>query len=117
MEIKSKEDLDKAIDMVEELLEKENLTDEESEYLDYLTDVIGDYEDIHYPIPKSSPKEVLNFIFEQNQQLTNAILAEQTNIPEITIVAFRNGDRVADDIEAEILGQRFSLDPSIFKEE
>jgi HTH-type transcriptional regulator / antitoxin HigA len=117
IQINSQEELDEAIDTVEKLLEKGDLSDEENEYLDHLTDLIEAYENIHYPIDKSPPKDVLNFIFSQNDHLTNAILAKETNLPEATIEALRNGDRVANDIEAQVLGQRFYLDPSVFQEE
>lgn len=65
--IKPEEENERALAIVESLLKKgeKNLTPEEDELLDLLTDLIHDFEEKAYPIPKSEPHEMVAFLLEQ----------------------------------------------------
>lgn len=65
--IKTEEENERALAIVESLLKKgeKNLTPEEDELLDLLTDLIHDFEEKAYPIPKSEPHEMVAFLLEQ----------------------------------------------------
>ena len=65
--IKTEEENERALAFVESLLEKgeENLTPEEDALLELLSDLIHDFEEKAYPIPKSEPREMVAFLLEQ----------------------------------------------------
>lgn len=66
--IKTEQENDRALAMVESLMEKgeRNLTLEESELLDLLTNLIRDYEaEVRPPRAKSKPHEMVAFLLEQ----------------------------------------------------
>ena len=65
--IKTEEENERALAIVESLMEKGegNMTPEEDALLDLLTGLIHDFEQKAYPIPKSEPHEVVAFLMEQ----------------------------------------------------
>ena len=66
--IRTEEENDRALAMVESLMEKgeRNMTPEESELLDLLTNLIRDYEaEVRPPRGKSRPHEMVAFLLEQ----------------------------------------------------
>ena len=66
--IRTEEENDRALAMVESLMEKgeRNVTPEESELLDLLTNLIRDYEaKVRPPRGKSKPHEMVAFLLEQ----------------------------------------------------
>src|SRR5216684_9427033 len=65
--IKTEEENERALAIVESLMEKgeENLTPEEDALLELLTDLIHDFESKAYTISKSEPHEMLAFLIEQ----------------------------------------------------
>lgn len=65
--IKTEEENERALAIVESLLEKGegNMTPEEDALLELLTDLIHDFEEKAYPIAKSEPREMVAFLLEQ----------------------------------------------------
>jgi len=65
--IKTEEENERALAIVESLLEKGEgkLTPEEDALLELLADLIHDFEEKAYPIPKSEPHEMVAFLLEQ----------------------------------------------------
>ena len=65
--IKTEEENDRALVIVESLMKKgeNNLTPEEDALLDLLVDLIHDFEEKAYPIPESKPHEMIEFLLEQ----------------------------------------------------
>jgi HTH-type transcriptional regulator / antitoxin HigA len=65
--IKTEEENERALAIVESLLEKgeANMTPEEDELLELLADLIHNFEEKAYPIPKSAPHEIVAFLLEQ----------------------------------------------------
>ena len=65
--IKTEEENERALAIVESLLEKGEayMTPEEDELLELLADLIHDFEEKAYPIPKSAPHEIVAFLLEQ----------------------------------------------------
>ena len=65
--IKTEEENERALAIVESLMEKGqgDLTQEEDALLELLTDLIHDFEEKAYPIPKSEPHELVAFLLEQ----------------------------------------------------
>ncbi|MFN3323399.1 MAG: type II toxin-antitoxin system HigA family antitoxin [Bryobacteraceae bacterium] len=65
--IRTEGENERALAIVESLMEKgeKNLTPEEDELLDLLVDLIHDFEEKAYPIPKSEPHKMVAFLLEQ----------------------------------------------------
>jgi len=65
--IKSEEENERALAIVESLMKKGegNMTPEEDALLELLTDLIHDFEEKAYPIPKSAPHEMVAFLLEE----------------------------------------------------
>jgi len=65
--IRSEEENDRMLGIVESLMAKgeDNLSPEEDALLDLLVDLIRAFEAKAYPIPKSAPPELLEFLLEQ----------------------------------------------------
>jgi HTH-type transcriptional regulator/antitoxin HigA len=67
--IKTEEENERALSIVESLMVKgeENMTPEEDALLELLTDLIQDFEEKAYPIPKSEPHKMVAFLLEQRE--------------------------------------------------
>ena len=65
--IKTEEENERALAIVESLMEKGegNMTVEEDALLELLTDLIHDFEEKAYPIPRSEPHKMVAFLLEQ----------------------------------------------------
>jgi len=65
--IKTEEENERALAIVESLMEKgeANMTPEEDELLELLADLIHNFEEKAYPIPKSEPHQIVAFLLEQ----------------------------------------------------
>jgi HTH-type transcriptional regulator/antitoxin HigA len=63
--IRNDEQLDAAVEMLNMLLDKRELTEWEQDYLTVLGTLIKKYEDAHYPMPSVSGRDVLEFLMDQ----------------------------------------------------
>jgi HTH-type transcriptional regulator/antitoxin HigA len=76
--IKSQAHLDEAQKVMDRLLAKGKLDDGEELYLDALSDLVGTYEDEHYPIEPASDAEMLRHLIEA-KGITQAQLCRETS--------------------------------------
>jgi HTH-type transcriptional regulator/antitoxin HigA len=65
--IKTEEENERTLAVIQSLMEKgeRNMTPEEDALLELLTNLVHDFEEKAYPIPKSSPGEMVAFLLEQ----------------------------------------------------
>jgi len=77
-------------------------------YMGYLA---KQYEEKHYPIPKSTPREVLQFLMEEHH-LKQADLPEIGNQAKVSEVL--NGKRSLNVNQIKKLSERFKVSPSLF---
>jgi len=65
--IKTEEENERTLAVIESLMEKgeRNMTPEEDALLELLTNLVHDFEEKAYPVPKSSPDEMVAFLLEQ----------------------------------------------------
>lgn len=68
-------ELDRAVELVDELLDRPALTTTEQEYLDVLAELIEDYEDAHIPISEANGVDVLRHLMDEHH------LAQQDLVP------------------------------------
>src|SRR6188474_1057732 len=78
--IQDEDELAAAQEMIDQLLQRE-LDAGAQAYLDVLTDLVGTYEDDHYPIPDVSEADVLRELMRSND-LSQTKLAKMTRISQ-----------------------------------
>lgn len=112
-DISTEEDNNKALEISEMLANEPNLTPEEDRILERLLDQIEKFEAEHYPLDgESTPLSRLLFLMETNC-LTPTDIREVLGSPSIT-AAIINGEREISKDDAVKLGQRFSVEPTLF---
>jgi HTH-type transcriptional regulator / antitoxin HigA len=110
--IVSDEENEKAIALAEELSHKPNRTPEEDALLELLTALIKKFEDENYPIPVTSPLEILKHLMEARdliQENLVGVIGSRGVVSEVM-----NGKRSISKAQAKALGEFFSVEPSLF---
>src|SRR5437660_1538878 len=82
--LQSDEELDEAIEVIDQLLSRKKLLPEEEEYLDILSDIVERYEDEHVLIPDVSATDMLRHLIEA-KGVTQQSVAAATGISNSTI--------------------------------
>jgi HTH-type transcriptional regulator/antitoxin HigA len=104
--------LDEAIAVIDDLLDKGELSDGEEQYLDALSVLIEAYESEHIPFPEISGVEVLRHIMAENDLRQSDLL----DVFETRSVASEvmNGKRSLTLNHVRRLSERFRLPPEVF---
>jgi len=110
--IRDEEHLDQATVVLHDLIARD-LDEGEAAYLDVLTDIVGAYEDEHYPPAQVAPSDLLKELLDQNR-LSQGELARQAGIAQSTLSAICQGTRKPTVEQAKKLGERFKLEPAAF---
>ena len=63
--IRTEKELDRAIEVIDALLDRADLTAAEEDYLDLLGDLVEQYEDEAHPLPDVSDGAMLRFLIDQ----------------------------------------------------
>ena len=111
--IRSEAELDRAIAMIDSLLDRAKRDADEEDYLDVLSDLVEKYEDEHDPMPPASGSEMLRFLIE-SQGTTQAKVAAETRIAESTISEVLAGKRELNRKHIEALARHFHVSPAVF---
>ena len=111
--LRSEAELDRAVAMIDFLLEQHELSLDEKDYLDVLSDLVERYEDQHDPMPPVSGAEMLRFLIE-SQPTTQAAVAVETGIAESTISEILSGKRELNRKHIETLSRHFHVSPAVF---
>jgi HTH-type transcriptional regulator / antitoxin HigA len=110
--IRSDEELTAAHATLDDLLRQE-LDEDEKDYLDVLTDLVEKYEREVHPIPDVSEAEMLRFLMELSQ-LSQPELAKKVGIAQSTISAVLNGNRSLTRQHIVKLAKLFNVSPAVF---
>ncbi|QFS48089.1 helix-turn-helix domain-containing protein [Nostoc sphaeroides] len=110
--IKTEEENEKFLEIVEELLSRSNLTPEEDALLELLVKLIEDFEDKHYQLNSSTPYSRLLHLMEA-RGLEQADLVEILGSSEI-VTKIMNCELEITKEQAEALGNFFHVEPSLF---
>jgi HTH-type transcriptional regulator/antitoxin HigA len=110
--IKTEEENDKFLEIVEELLSHSYLTPEEDTLLELLVKLIEDFEDKHYQLNSSTPYSRLLHLMEA-RDLEQADLVEILGSSEI-VTKIMNSELEITKKQAEALGKFFHVEPSLF---
>jgi HTH-type transcriptional regulator/antitoxin HigA len=111
--IQSDADLDRAIAVVDALLDRDGLDAGEQDYLDVLSDLVERYEDQTDPPRDVSDAEMLRFLMEQ-QEVKQVELSRATGIVESTISAVLSGKRTLNRSQIGKLASYFHVSPGVF---
>jgi HTH-type transcriptional regulator/antitoxin HigA len=111
--IRSEAELDRALAMIDRLLDQKTRNQDEEDYLDVLSDLVEKYEDEHDPMPPVSGAEMLRFLIE-NQETTQAKVAAETGIAESTISEILAAQRELNRKHIEALSRHVHVSPAVF---
>jgi HTH-type transcriptional regulator/antitoxin HigA len=103
----------RALRIVESLMNKPRVTKAEGKLLDLLAKLINDYEESIFPTPEVPPSRILRHLLEA-KSTTHAELARQTGVPRSTISEVLNGNRSISMENAFRLAEYFHVEPSLF---
>jgi HTH-type transcriptional regulator/antitoxin HigA len=111
--IHSEAELDRAIAMIDALLDQTERNADEEDYLDVLSDLVEKYEDEHDPMPPASGSEMLRFLIE-SEGTTQAKVAAEARIAESTLSEVLAGKRELNRKHIEALARYFQVSPAVF---
>src|SRR5262245_11489151 len=111
--IRSDTELDRAIAMVDSLIDRDDLGQDEQDYLDVLSDIVERYESEEHPIAPVSDAEMLGHLIEA-KGVTQADVARGTGIAESTISEVLAGKRTLSRTHISKLSRYFHVEPGVF---
>ena len=112
--IRSDEELDRAIAMVDALGARiKDLTPDERDYLDVLADLVEKYETERYPEPEVDPIAMIRELIAA-RGITQADVARETGIAESMLSEILKGKRPMGRKTIETLSRFFHVDPGVF---
>jgi HTH-type transcriptional regulator/antitoxin HigA len=111
--IRSEDELDRAIAIIDELIDREELDAWEKDYLDVLSDLTERYEMEQYPIEPVSDAAILAHLIEV-KGVTQAKVAAETRIAESTISEVLGGKRALNRSQIGRLARYFNVGPMVF---
>ncbi|BAZ13663.1 HTH-type transcriptional regulator [Calothrix sp. NIES-4071] len=110
--IQTEEENENFLEVVDELMSRENLTNEEDTILDLLVKLIEDFEEKHYPLNNSTPRSVMLHLMEaQNLSASNLveIFGSSENVDKVM-----TGKLEINVEQAVALGKMLHVDFSLF---
>jgi HTH-type transcriptional regulator/antitoxin HigA len=111
--IRSERELDRAIKVIDSLINRPSLTASERDYLHVLSDLVGAYEEEHYPFAEVSDARMLRHLLEA-KAVSQTELAEATGIANSTLSAVLKGARQFTREHIGRLAQYFQVEPGVF---
>ena len=111
--IDSETALDRAVTVVDSLLDRPKLTRDERDYLDVLGTLIERYEDEHVDIPPADDDEMLAFLLE-SKDVTQTQVAASTGIPNSVLSNVLHGKRTLNRGQIAKLARYFHVEPTVF---
>jgi HTH-type transcriptional regulator / antitoxin HigA len=111
--IRSDKELRGALAVIDRLLDQERLVNEERDYLDVLSGLVGRYEKERHPMPPASDAEMLQHLIEA-KNVAQVQVARATGISESTISAVLAGNRRLNRDHIEKLARYFHVGSQAF---
>lgn len=111
--IRNDRELDEAIAVINELLDRPKLDEGESDYLDVLGDLVEAYEETTHPIPHASDAAILESLLRDRSQ-TQLQVAAATGIANSTLSNVLHGKRQLTRDHIRRLAKHFKVDPGVF---
>lgn len=111
--IRTDGELDDAIALINELLDRPKLDEGESDYLDVLGNLVEAYEETAHPIPHASDAAILESLLRDRRQ-TQLLVAAATGIANSTLSNVLHGKRQLTRDHIRRLAKHFKIDPGVF---
>ena len=111
--IQTEAELDAATNVIHMLIDQEQRSKAEDDYLDVLSDLIMAYEDIHYPMDPVSDADMLQSCLD-DRRITQSQVAKDTGISESTISEILAGKRKLNRGQIGKLARYFHVEPGVF---
>ena len=106
-------ELDAAIAVIDELIDRPNLTAPEQDYLDVLSDLVEKYEAEEHPMAPVSDAAMLRHLLEA-KEVPQAEVARATGIDESTLSLVLAGKRNLSRAHIGKLAHYFGVQPGVF---
>jgi HTH-type transcriptional regulator/antitoxin HigA len=110
--IHNQEELAEYTRVLEALDSLEHPSPEEIDAIELLTLLIASYEEKHYPVPKSTPVEMVRFLMDQHDLKNKDLVREFGN--ESAVSMFLSGQRRLTVQQIQALSARFRLSADAF---
>ena len=111
--IRSDVELDAAVAVMDELLDRSVLTPQESDYLEVLSDLVERYEAETHPMEPVSDAALLQHLIEA-KNVSQVEVARETRVAESTISEVLAGRRTLNRRHIGSLARYFGVQPSVF---
>lgn len=111
--IESDAELDRAVTMINSLLDKPVLSYSEQGYLDILSDLVERYESTHYPLPPVSDGDMLRHLMEA-KTVTEAEVSHTSGIAMSAVSGALDGSHQLSRAQIAKLADYFRVDPTVF---
>lgn len=111
--IRAAAELDAAVAIVDELIDRDALSPPEQDYLDVLGDLVEAYEAVAVPVRPVGDAPLLRFLIQQ-KRVTQAGVATGTGVPESVISEILSGKRTLNRTQIGKLARFFHVEPGVF---
>jgi HTH-type transcriptional regulator/antitoxin HigA len=111
--VRTSVELDAAVAVVDSLIDQDELSAPEQDYLDVLSDLIESYEDEAVPMRPVDDADMLWFLIESKDE-TQATVAKNVGISESTISEVLAGKRKLNRKQIGKLARYFRVEPGTF---
>lgn len=111
--IRSDAELDRAIVVIDSLIDRDALDPGEDDYLDVLGDLVYKYESKHDPVAAVPDSDMVRFLLESNS-MSQAELAQRTGIAESTISEILAEKRKLSRRHIAAISKVFQVSPAVF---
>jgi HTH-type transcriptional regulator/antitoxin HigA len=111
--IRSQEELDEAVVVLDSLMDRMPLQPEELDYMRVLGEMVRKYEEEHIPIPRRSDAEMLHFLMESNG-LNQSRLSQEIALPNSVLSDILRNKRKLTRAHIGKLVKRFKLQANAF---
>jgi HTH-type transcriptional regulator/antitoxin HigA len=105
--------LDRAIAIINGLLDQGQRSGDEADYLDVLSTLVEQYEEVRYPTPEATGAEMLAHLIE-DRGLSQAEVAEGAGLGISTVSEILLGRRKLNTRHIASLARFFKVDPGLF---
>jgi HTH-type transcriptional regulator/antitoxin HigA len=111
--IRTDHELESAFSIIDELTDRDDLSEAESDYLEVLGDLVQKYEDEHVAMPLVSDSEMLHSLMEETGS-KQADVVRGTGISKTVISLVLSGKRSLTREHIEALSRYFEVNPASF---
>jgi HTH-type transcriptional regulator/antitoxin HigA len=111
--IRCESELDRAIEVIDSLIARDDLDSGQEDYLDVLGDLVHKYEAEHDPIEAVSDRDIVRFLFESNG-MDQVELARLSGIADSRVSEILRGKRKLSRRHIAGLSKVFRVSPAVF---